>query len=146
LEDALNATRAAIEEGIVPGGGTTLVKAQVELGKFIETLTGEEKMGAEILYRSLEAPCRQIAENAGVRGDVIVDKVRTLPATEGYDALNEQFVDMFKSGIVDPAKVTMTALKNAASIAGLVLTTEALITEKPSEKSPVGAGMPPMDY
>lgn len=152
LEDALNATRAAIEEGIVPGGGTTLVKAQVEAEKFAETLSGEERIGGEILTRALSAPARQIAENAGVRGDVVVDKVRTLPANEGYDALNGEYVDMVAAGIVDPAKVTRTALQNAASIASLLLTTEALITDKPEEKSSMPAmpgGMPGgmgMDY
>lgn len=142
LEDALNATRAAIEEGIVPGGGTTLVKVQTSLLKFIDTLTGEERIGAEILYRALEAPCRQIAENAGMHGDVIVENVRNKGENEGYDALNDQYVDMFTAGIVDPAKVTRTALQNASSIAGLLLTTEALITDKPEEKAP--AGMPDM--
>ncbi len=151
LEDALNATRAAIEEGIVPGGGTTFIKVQAEVEKFTETVTGEEKIGAQILCRALEAPARQIAQNAGVRADVVVDKVRTLPGNEGYDALAGEYVDMVKAGIVDPAKVARTALQNAASIASLLLTTEALITEKPEEKSgsamPAGMpGMGGMDY
>ncbi len=145
LEDALNATRAAIEEGIVPGGGTTLLKLQKELGQFLNTLQGEEKIGGEILFHALEAPCRQIADNAGARGDVIVEKVLDLPENEGYDAYNGQYVDMFKAGIVDPAKVTRSALENAASIAGLLLTTEALITDIPEEKgSGMPAGMPGM--
>ncbi len=151
LEDALNATRAAIEEGIVPGGGTTFIKVQAEVETFVETLTGEEKIGAQILSRALEAPARQIAQNAGVRADVVVDKVRNLPANEGYDALAGEYVDMVKAGIVDPAKVARTALQNAASIASLLLTTEALITDKPEEKSgpamPAGMpGMGGMDY
>src|SRR5207249_1177862 len=124
LEDALNATRAAIEEGIVPGGGTTLLKIQSKLKEFTSGLADlEERTGAEILYRALEAPCRQIADNAGARGEVIVEKVKELEANKGYDAQHDQFVDMFASGIVDPAKVTRSALENAASVAGLLLTT-----------------------
>jgi len=149
LEDALNATRAAIEEGIVPGGGTTLLKVQAQLAKFVDTLKGEERIGAEILLKSLEAPARQIAQNAGMRGDVVVEKIKTLPTNEGYDAYNNEYVDMIKAGIVDPAKVTRSALQNAASIAGLLLTTEALITDAPEESKgagmPAGAGMG-MDY
>jgi chaperonin GroEL len=148
LEDALNATRAAIEEGIVPGGGTMLIKAQPALAKFAETLSGDEKTGAEILLRAIEAPARQIAENAGVRsGDVIVERVKTESGNIGYDALNGKFVDMIEAGIVDPAKVTRSALQNAASVAGLLLTTEALVVERPEKKAaPAGAGMPDMDY
>ncbi|MEB3205742.1 MAG: chaperonin GroEL [Vampirovibrionales bacterium] len=148
LEDALNATRAAIEEGIVPGGGTMLIKAQPALAKFAETLTGDEKTGAEILLRAIEAPARQIAENAGVRsGDVIVERVKHEAGNVGYDALNAKFVDMIEAGIVDPAKVTRSALQNAASVAGLLLTTEALVVERPEKKAaPAGAGMPDMDY
>lgn len=145
LEDALNATRAAIEEGIVPGGGTTLLKAQKALRGFADSLTAEERTGAEILIRALEAPCRQIANNAGERGEVIVEKVKEAAENIGYDALNGQFVDMFEAGIVDPAKVTRSALENAASIAGLMLTTEALIVDIPEKKSAMPAGMPGMD-
>lgn len=145
LEDALNATRAAIEEGIVPGGGTTLLKTQNALQKFAETLTAEERTGAEILMRALEAPCRQIADNAGARGEVIVEKVKEEAQFVGYDAASNQYVDMFKAGIVDPAKVTRSALENAASIAGLLLTTEALIVDLPEKKSAMPAGMPGMD-
>lgn len=145
LEDALNATRAAIEEGIVPGGGTTLLKAQKALRAFADSLTAEERTGAEILIRALEAPCRQIANNAGERGEVIVEKVKEAADNIGYDALNGQFVDMFEAGIVDPAKVTRSALENAASIAGLMLTTEALIVDIPEKKSSMPAGMPGMD-
>lgn len=141
LEDALNATRAAIEEGIVPGGGTALIKASNALAKFSETLTAEERTGAEILLRALEAPCRQIADNAGARGQVVVERVRQEKANIGYDALNDKYVDMFDAGIVDPAKVTRSALENAASIAGMLLTTEALIVELPEKKS-AGADMP----
>jgi chaperonin GroEL len=145
LEDALNATRAAIEEGIVPGGGTTLLKTQNALQKFAETLAAEERTGAEILMRALEAPCRQIADNAGARGEVIVEKVKEESQFVGYDASTNQYVDMFKAGIVDPAKVTRSALENAASIAGLLLTTEALIVDLPERKPAMPAGMPGMD-
>lgn len=148
LEDSLNATRAAIEEGIVPGGGTMLVKAQAVLDEFTKTLKGDEKIGAEILSRAIVAPCRQIAENAGEHGNVIVDKVKQAGTNVGYDALNGEFVDMFDAGIVDPAKVTRSALENAASIAGLVLTTEALVVDKPEPKAPAmpSGGMGGMDY
>jgi chaperonin GroEL len=149
LEDALNATRAAIEEGIVPGGGTALIKASNALIKFAETLVAEERTGAEILLRALEAPCRQIADNAGARGQVVVEKVRNEKANVGYDALNDTYVDMLEAGIVDPVKVTRSALENAASIAGMLLTTEALIVDLPDRKggSDMPAGMPGMgDY
>jgi len=143
LEDALNATRAAIEEGIVPGGGTTLLKTQKLLKEFTAKMEDlEERTGAEILYRALEAPCRQIADNAGARGEVIVEKVKELAANMGYDAQHGEFVDLFAKGIVDPAKVTRSALENAASVAGLLLTTEALVVDLPERKQPVGAGMP----
>ncbi|MEB3287484.1 MAG: chaperonin GroEL [Vampirovibrionales bacterium] len=150
LEDALHATRAAIEEGIVPGGGTTLLKVQPALQKFAQTLSQDEKTGAEILARAIEAPCRQIADNAGARGYVIVEKVKEEAANIGYDALNDQYIDMFKAGIVDPAKVTRSALENAVSIAGLLLTTEALIVDLPESKSAMpampGGGMGGMDF
>lgn len=146
LEDALNATRAAIEEGIVPGGGTALLKATLSLQKFAETLKAEERTGAEILVRALEAPCRQIADNAGARGQVVVEKVKEEAGNIGFDALNGVYVDMFAAGIVDPLKVERSALENAASIAGLLLTTEALIVDMPEKKGPaMPAGMPGMD-
>ncbi len=141
LEDALNATRAAIEEGIVPGGGTALLKTEKALRKYADTLVGDERTGAEILLRSLEAPCRQIADNAGARGQVVVEKVKEEGQHIGFDALNGVYTDMFKAGVVDPVKVTRSALENAASIAGLLLTTEALIVDMPERKS-AGAGMP----
>ncbi|MBK8190093.1 MAG: chaperonin GroEL [Vampirovibrionales bacterium] len=149
LEDALNATRAAIEEGIVAGGGTTLLKIQPKLVEFLNTLKGEERVGGEILCKSLESPCCQIANNAGVHGDVIVEKVKEQGPTVGYDAYTNEYVDMFQAGIVDPAKVTRSALQNASSIAGLLLTTEALITDIPEEKAArpgMGGGMGDMDY
>jgi len=147
LEDALNATRAAIEEGIVPGGGTALLKSEKALQQFAETLIGDERTGAEILLRALEAPCRQIADNAGARGQVVVEKVKDEALTVGYDALNNTYTDMFKAGIVDPVKVTRSALENAASIAGLLLTTEALIVDLPEKKGApaMPGGMPGMD-
>ncbi|MFN9692066.1 MAG: chaperonin GroEL [Vampirovibrionales bacterium] len=134
LEDALNATRAAIEEGIVPGGGTMLLKAKKGLEAYAETLSGDERIGARILLRSIEEPARQIAQNAGKDGSVIVSKVLDAAHEIGYDALNDQYVDMFAAGIVDPAKVTRSALQNAASISGLLLTTEALIVEIPEKE------------
>lgn len=147
LEDALHATRAAIEEGIVAGGGTALLKSRAQLEAFCETLQGDERTGAEILCRAIVAPARQIAENAGQQGAVIVSKVLESDAGIGYDALNNQFVDMVAAGIVDPAKVTRSALQNAASISGLLLTTEALIVDMPERKSaaPAGPGMGGMD-
>ena len=146
-EDALNATRAAIEEGIVPGGGTALLKSTTALRAFADSLEGDERTGAEILLRSLEAPCRQIADNAGARGQVVVEKVREAGPQIGFDALNGVYIDMFQAGVVDPAKVTRSALENASSIAGLLLTTEALIVDLPDRKSGHSgpAGMPGMD-
>jgi len=139
IEDALNATRAAIEEGIVPGGGVALVKAAAVLAKKMETCNCADcnedmKIGAEMLLRALSAPLRQIAVNAGAKGDVVVEKVKEMGGNQGYDALNDKFVDMFQAGIVDPAKVTRSALQNAASIASMLLTTEAAIVEIPEEK------------
>jgi chaperonin GroEL len=146
LEDALNATRAAIEEGIVPGGGTALLKAEKALRAFVDTLKGDERTGGEILLRALEAPCRQIADNAGDRGHVVVEKVKNEAPNVGYDALNGVYADMFQIGVVDPVKVTRSALENAASIAGLLLTTEALIVDIPEKKAPaMPGGMPGMD-
>lgn len=141
IEDALNATRAAIEEGIVPGGGVTLIKVAKLLQAKIAEFKGDEKTGAEILLRSLDAPLKQIAVNAGARGEVIVEKVREMDNNMGYDAQNDVFVNMFDTGIVDPAKVTRSALENAASVAAMILTTECAVVDMPEEK---GAAMPPM--
>ncbi|MDD3594552.1 MAG: chaperonin GroEL [Candidatus Gastranaerophilales bacterium] len=140
IEDALNATRAAIEEGIVPGGGVALVKVAKVLYSKVESAdckdcTPDEKTGAEILLRALYSPLRQIATNAGAKGDVIVEKIQELGDNQGYDALRDEFVDMYKAGIVDPAKVTRSALENAASIASMLLTTEAAVVDIPEEKS-----------
>ncbi|MDR0401734.1 MAG: chaperonin GroEL [Endomicrobium sp.] len=147
VEDALNATRAGVEEGIVAGGGVALLKAQSVLEK-IKAIDSDEKTGIEIVLKALESPIRMIIENAGVEASVIVDKIKkSEDTTFGYNADINEYVDMIKSGIVDPAKVTRTALENAASIAGLVLTTETLVTDIPdkSPKLPMGAGgMPPM--
>lgn len=146
LEDALNATRAAVEEGIVPGGGTALLEAQTVLDKI--KAVGDEKTGVMIVRRAIEEPVRQIAINSGLEGAVIVDKVKHSKKGVGFDALNEKYVDMIEAGIVDPTKVTRSALQNAASIAAMVLTTETLVADKPEEKSamspmPAG-GMPGM--
>jgi len=141
VEDALSATRAAIEEGIVAGGGSVLVAAIPALDK-VQVAPGEETTGVNILRRALEEPTRQIALNAGRDGAVTVAEVRNSPRGHGFDALTGQFVDMFKAGIVDPVKVTRSALQNAASIAGMVLSTDTLITDTPEEAAPaMPAGM-----
>jgi chaperonin GroEL len=132
VEDALNATRAAVEEGIVAGGGTAYVNAIPAVEKLVAKLSGDEKTGAMIIAKALQAPIRQIAENAGVDGSIVYDKVRSSRKVGyGYNAYNETFCEMIPSGIVDPTKVTRTALENAASICGCVLTTESLVTDKP---------------
>ena len=145
IEDALNATRAAKEEGIVPGGGVAFIRVMQDLEKAINTVsytTDDEKVGFRILLDSLYIPLKQIADNAGVKGEVVVETVKKLPTTEGYDAMANQYVDMIKSGIVDPAKVTRSALQNAVSVASMVLTTEAAVVDVPS-KNPMPA-MPDM--
>jgi chaperonin GroEL len=146
VEDALNATKAAVEEGIVPGGGTAYINVLPEIRQLVDTLEGDEKTGASIILRALEEPVRQIAANAGIDGSIIVEKVKNSEKNIGFDALKEEYVDMYKAGIVDPAKVTKTALQNAASIAAMVLTTESVVAEKPEKKNP--PPMPPgdMDY
>ena len=146
VEDALNATRAAVEEGIVAGGGTTYVDIQPVLDK-IEA-TGDEKVGVDIVRRAIEEPVRQIANNAGLEGSVVVENVKKAGTGFGFNALTNEYVDMIKAGIVDPAKVTRSALQNAASIASMVLTTETLVADKPEEHpaapaAPAG-GMPGM--
>ena len=149
VEYAMNATRAGVEEGIVAGGGVALLKAQAVLDG-LKGADSDEQTGINIVKKSLEGPIRQIIENAGIEASVIVDKIKNKKdASYGYNADNDEFVDMIKAGIVDPAKVTRTALQNAASIAGLVLTTEALVTDIPEKKDtpampPMGGGMPPM--
>jgi chaperonin GroEL len=137
IEDALSTTRAAVEEGLVAGGGTTLLQAIPSLDSI--HLEGDEQVGVDIVRKALEAPARQIADNAGASGEVIVNAVRAMPIGEGYDALKGEYGNMFDRGIVDAAKVTRSALQNAASIAAMVLTTETLITDLP-EKEKAGAG------
>ncbi len=149
IEDALNATRAANEEGIVPGGGVALIRVQQELQKQIDTLnfsSDDEKIGFKILTSALDVPLRAIANNAGAKADVVLDTVLSNEGAYGYDALDDKFVDMYKSGIVDPAKVTRSALLNAASVGSMLLTTEAAVVEVPEEKPempamPGGMGM-----
>lgn len=141
IEDALNATRAAVEEGIVAGGGTTFIDILPVLDK-IEA-TGDVKTGIQIVKRAIEEPVRQIANNAGLEGSVVVENVKKTGKGIGFNALTEEYIDMIGAGIVDPAKVTRSALQNAASIAAMVLTTETLVADKP-EKEAAGAGMPPM--
>ncbi len=139
LEDAISATRAAIEEGIIPGGGTALVQAATALGDL--GLTGDEATGVAIVRRALDAPCRWIAENAGEEGFVVVDKVRGMAYGSGYNAATGEYGDLVASGVIDPVKVTRSAVQNAASIAGMLLTTETLIVDKPEEEAaPAAAG------
>src|SRR3984893_693007 len=139
MEDAVSATRAAVEEGIVPGGGVVLINAIGALDKL--KLDGDEATGANILRRALEEPLRQIATNAGAEGSVVVEKVKSLPKGHGYNAATGEYVDMVKAGIIDPTKVTRSAVQNAASIAGLLLTTEVLVTDIPEKRA---AAAPPM--
>lgn len=138
VEDAVNATKAAVEEGVVAGGGSALVDAIPALQEL--QLEGDEKIGAEIVKKALEAPLRQIAENAGVDGAVVIEEVKSMKAGEGFNALTGEYGDMVKFGIIDPVKVTRSALQNAASIAALVLTTEAIVADKPEEKKESPAG------
>ncbi|XHX76734.1 MAG: chaperonin GroEL [Stenomitos frigidus ULC029] len=143
LEDAINATKAAVEEGIVPGGGTTLAHLSPELETWANAnLKGEELIGASIVARALAAPLKRIAENAGQNGAVIAERVKEKEFNVGYNAATNEFVDLFEAGIVDPAKVTRSALQNAASIAGMVLTTECIVVDKPEPKdgAPAGGG------
>ncbi|HOQ06513.1 MAG TPA: chaperonin GroEL [Clostridiales bacterium] len=140
IEDALAATKAAVEEGIVAGGGTAFVDAIPKVAKLLDEVQGDEKTGVQIILKALEEPVRQIAANAGLEGSVIVDKVKNSPVGVGFDVLTEQYVDMIKAGIVDPTKVTRTALQNAASIAAMVLTTEAIVSEQPEKEPPMPAG------
>ena len=150
VEDALHATRAAVEEGIVPGGGVALIRAQKALDSL--ELSGDEAIGAAIVRRAVEAPLRQLADNAGKEGALIVQEVKKRKGAEGYNVAADEYVDLIKAGVVDPAKVTRSALQNAASISGLLLTTEALITELPEKDKPAPApgggmgGMGGMDY
>ena len=141
IEDALNATKAAVEEGIVSGGGVALANAIPAVAKYVKDLAGDEKTGAAIIQRALEEPVRQIAENAGFEGSVVVAKVIGSEAGVGFNAANEEYMNMIDAGIVDPAKVTRSALQNAASASAMLLTTEAGVTDAPAEDAPA---MPPM--
>ena len=149
IEDALNATRAAVAEGIVAGGGTALLQVQPALEELAAAAEGDEKTGVEIVKRAIEAPVRQIADNAGLEGAVIVEAVKKAEKGIGFNALTGEYVDMIKSGIVDPCKVTRSALQNAASIASMILTTEAVVADKPAKEAApaapgMGGGMPGM--
>ena len=135
IEDALSATKAAVEEGIVSGGGTALINVIPKVEKLVDSLEGGEKLGAKIVLKSLEEPVKQIAINAGLEPAVIAENVKKAQTGVGFDAAKEEYVDMKKAGIVDPTKVTRSALQNAASIASMVLTTESLVTDVPENKS-----------
>ena len=144
VDDALNATRAAVEEGVVAGGGLSLLQAAKALDK-VKTSNADQKSGVDIVRRALETPVRTIANNAGVDGSVIVGKLKeSKSASEGYDAQADKFVDMFKAGIIDPTKVVRTSLQNAASIAGVLITTEAMVADAPEDKTAAAPAMPDM--
>ena len=151
VDDALNATRAAVEEGIVPGGGVALLRAKLAVAK-LSSDNADERAGLNLVLRALEAPLRQIVENAGVEGSIVVGKITDNSSeTFGFNAQTEEYVDMIKAGIVDPAKVVRTALQDAASVAGLLITTEAMIGDKPKKDAggpamPPGGGMGGMDF
>jgi len=151
VDDAMHATKAAVEEGIVPGGGTALLRAKAAVAK-LQSDNADVKAGINIVLRALEAPIRQIAENAGVEGSIVVGKITDNAQSEtfGFDAQAEEFVDLVQAGIVDPAKVVRTALQDAASVAGLLVTTEAMVAELPKKEAapamPAGGGMGGMDF
>jgi chaperonin GroEL len=140
VEDALHATRAAVEEGIIPGGGVAFLRVAPSIDDL--QLMGDEKVGATIIRKALEAPMRFIAENAGVEGSIVLDQVRKNQGAYGYNAESDKYVDMFEDGVIDPTKVARSALENAASISSLLLTTEAMITDKPEKKEPMPGGAP----
>ena len=143
MEDALNATRAAVEEGIIAGGGSAYIHASKEVSKLAETLEGDEKTGANVILKALEAPLFYIAANAGLEGSVIINKVRESEVGNGFDAYNEEYVDMVKAGILDPVKVTRSALQNACSVASTLLTTESVVADikEPEPPMPANPGM-----
>ena len=143
VDDALNATRAAVEEGIVPGGGVILIKASQKID--VKGDNSDQEAGIQIVRRALQFPIRQIADNAGVEGSIVVGKVlETSDMNQGYDAQNDKYVDMVKAGIIDPAKVVRVALQDAASIAALLITTEAAVADSPKKDSAGGGGVPDM--
>ena len=151
VDDALNATRAAVEEGIVPGGGVALLRAKAAVAK-LKSDNADEQAGINIVLKALEAPIRQIVENAGVEGSIVVGKIlENSSQTYGFNAQTDEYVDMIEAGIVDPAKVVRTALQDAASVAGLLITTEAMVAELPKDKPAMpmgggGGGMGGMDF
>ena len=140
MEDALNATRAAVEEGIIAGGGSAYIHASKEVAKMAASLEGDEKTGANIILKALEAPLRRIAENAGLEGSVIIDKVRSEKPGFGFNALTEEYVNMVDNGILDPAKVTRSALQNATSVASTLLTTESVVANIKEDAPAMPAG------
>jgi len=143
IEDAVQTTKAAVEEGVVPGGGVALLRAQAKVLEHAKTLSGDEATGANMVARALEEPLKQIAVNAGLEGGVIVEKVKNLKGANGLNAATGEYEDLVKAGVIDAAKVTRSALQNAASIAALFLTTEAVVADKPEEKAAMpGGGMP----
>ena len=144
MEDALNATRAAVEEGIISGGGSAYIHASKAVAKAIEELEGDEKTGAKVVLKALEAPLFHISANAGLEGAVIINKVRESEVGTGFDALTEQYVDMVENGILDPAKVTRSALQNATSVASTLLTTESVVADIKEDAPAVPAGNPGM--
>ena len=142
IEDALSATRAAIEEGVVAGGGTALLRARADVQKVVDALEGDQQTGARIVLHALAAPARQIAVNAGLEGAVVVEAVERETGSNGFNAATGEYVDLVKAGVIDPAKVTRAALQNAASIAAMVLTTECLVADQPEPEPamPPGGG------
>jgi chaperonin GroEL len=144
IEDAISATRAAIEEGVVPGGGTALLRARASVKAVVDSLTGDEATGARTVWEALDAPARNIADNAGMEGALVVQRVESESGAMGLNAATGEYVDLVKAGIIDPAKVTRAALQNAGSIAALVLTTECLVADKPEKGGGggMGGGMP----
>ncbi|MBQ1472250.1 MAG: chaperonin GroEL, partial [Lachnospiraceae bacterium] len=143
MEDALNATRAAVEEGIISGGGSAYIHATKEVAKLAETLEGDEKTGANVILKALEAPLFYIAANAGLEGSVIINKVKESEVGFGFDAYKEEYCDMVESGILDPVKVTRTALQNACSVASTLLTTESVVADIKEPQPPMPAGGAP---
>ena len=144
MEDALNATRAAVEEGIIAGGGSAYIHASKKVAELADSLEGDEKTGAKVILKALEAPLYYIAANAGLEGAVIINKVKESAPGTGFNAATEEYVDMIEAGIVDPTKVTRSALQNAASIASMVLTTESIVADKPAKEGAAMPAMPPM--
>ncbi|RBP99950.1 chaperonin GroEL [Bifidobacterium xylocopae] len=145
IEDAVRNAKAAIEEGLLPGGGVALIQASAKVESTVK-LEGDEATGAAIVFRAIEAPIKQIAQNSGLSGDVVIDKVRSLPVGQGFNAATNEYVDMLDAGVADPVKVTRSALQNAASIAGLFLTTEAVVANKPEPPAPAAPASPDMGY